>query len=430
MKLKVNHFFDIPLNEILYIKNKNGNHNYSPVIFGKEYSYIVMYNINENNSCGEIRRTIFSTDCVDFDIYRLTSKHKIILNRLQLYRVLLSLQTIKGINTLILDRLLDYIRKDKDTTFISIMNNKCITLANHKKNKYNESKRVNTSLGRFIRRNLKTSEKEISIPTLSEFCHTLEAHLGMESHKIKIYSANDITKIYNDNTDIYTCMTGHHSIYTELYALNPDKVQLVVHSDSARALLWTCDDGTKVLDRIYPNSSPYVKKLLLWANSQGYLVRGHNGIPSSHYVELSDNSIRHVTLRYKSYFPYLDTFRFSKLINLNTIILSNKKQNLSNTLGSTHGTLCFLRKCSICGNHYTNYLIVKNKVVCPYCFKTFIKQCTICGKYFPPNSNFLPTCNKCTYRYVRTCIICSKSFIRTKHGQKKCEVCLNDYNKS
>jgi hypothetical protein len=45
-----------------------------------------------------------------------------------------------------------------------------------------------------------------------------------------------------------------HVDIVSVYGNNLDKIELVVYSDEARALLWTCDDNVKVIDKIYSNS--------------------------------------------------------------------------------------------------------------------------------------------------------------------------------
>jgi len=140
---------------------------------------------------------------------------------------------------------------------------------------------------------------------------------------IKLYNGKELMKAYKRfgrNERLTSCMTGDNSIFMNLLASNPKKVDLVVFGNSeARALLWEDDKGKLILDRIYPSGS-YIEHMFLgWARAIGCVYRSRYG------RKLSDGYKANVTLKIpkEPVFPYLDTFLYGEVKKGRRVVLSN-----------------------------------------------------------------------------------------------------------
>jgi hypothetical protein len=113
-----------------------------------------------------------------------------------------------------------------------------------------------------------------------------------------------------DSIKLDSCMRGETG--PKLYAGNPDVVGLVIVTDRrtkvdiGRALLWNTAEGTKVLDRIYPNGHrdvvDYLKDL---AGNEGWDYRDSQSMDKRAFT-----SGKHYTVEVTNvgHWPYMDTF--------------------------------------------------------------------------------------------------------------------------
>jgi len=132
---------------------------------------------------------------------------------------------------------------------------------------------------------------------------------------IKILQGEDVVEAYR-NPSKYTVssMTGDQfSDFIGFYADNPEKVGLAAAYKKkkkkeemiARALLWTCDNGSKVLDGIYGARSGVIE-LIEWCYE--------NKILFSRYLSINETRDLGVTMQIKrDVFPFIDTFMFGVL---------------------------------------------------------------------------------------------------------------------
>lgn len=137
--------------------------------------------------------------------------------------------------------------------------------------------------------------------------HLKQAELG----DFKIVDGEDILWAYHcDNYDegetMGSCMRHEHAQeYLGIFTNNPNQVKclVLVNPDNnmvrGRALLWTLDDGTKYLDRIYATNSKYNVE--------------YNNYVEEHNIQTSWPGNKTVTLdnggEYDTY-PYMDTFEY------------------------------------------------------------------------------------------------------------------------
>lgn len=266
--------------------------------------------------------------------------------------------------------------------------------------------RTKIRLSRYLLTKLDYQHGEYHGPALTEaqvefMCYAVQSKVaGIKPESIR--TGMDIQYAYRDQVGGYTCMSGISNSNTALYANNPDKVALVVFKDAvtgnlSRALLWTCDSGKRVLDRIYPNTGEHVDKIRGWATDQGYLNRVQNGAPHSERItELSDGSVQQITLKVAPRFPYLDTFCWgydpddNDDDNCETVVVTNDPANekttkiFQNTGGNAdswsgrklaHSCTC----CQMRDVPTENLIIEQGSRFCADCHKTVFTRCAVCS---------------------------------------------------
>lgn len=136
---------------------------------------------------------------------------------------------------------------------------------------------------------------------------------------IEIVEGEDLIDGYNIT---HSCMTRSPAL--QFYADNPEVVKLVkVLKDGqphGRALLWTLEDDSLYLDRIYPNQGTHVEALLKHAAKQGWrtrenqsadrsVVQRNHAIPPTKLLKHPEDD----SAKYQNSMgplPFLDTFVF------------------------------------------------------------------------------------------------------------------------
>jgi hypothetical protein len=333
------------------------------------------------------------------------------------------------------------IRQDKDNHFlaVSLNDSNTVSYSKNSSHKKNESKRVKTTIGRYLSRNfdINISCKSLSLYT-NEVLKQVSSNEELES-KIRILSSDEIMHFYESSDDpredngLHSCMTGDYAKYTKLYCINPDKVNLVTFGNRARALLWTTDDGTKVLDRYYPSNSKHGELLRQWAKNKGYVIRKNpDKLVTTGNVELSDEQQHLITLKSEHVYPYLDTFKFGYLGG-SKLILSNY-ENFGNALFvSTEGDYIFSR-CCCCKKDVSgdDRVLRDNGIFCKSCFDKEYFTCDGCKNihrrcgYVVGDKTF---CYDCYHDKYFTCCFCNKvagitsGFIKVNSGYTSCLDC-------
>jgi len=267
-------------------------------------------------------------------------------------------------------------------------------------------------------------------------------------------SGDDLTEAYEDSA-AKSCMSGGDCGKMSLLANNPDKVRLVsMLGNKARALLWTCDDGTMVLDRIYPSGSKYILPMVSWAKSKGYVVRSNPDriILSSHNVKLSDGEEHKVTLNVGKIrmFPYLDTFKFGDFSkDLETLTLSNNtnfgeaifdEANGSFEGASIYGIEIQDTKCSDCGEFFnpdeSGGSNPNGDSICESCAERY-SYCEQCNNIVNSENMYSLgdeyMCERCFEDNATKCWDCDKYFDMDtesggydENGEAYCPKCLKD----
>lgn len=170
--------------------------------------------------------------------------------------------------------------------------------------------------GRFLRKVL--SEKHASNKDIENIVNAYKSHnlyVKNMTDYIKVVEGEDIKHWYDEdryasNQGILneSCMRYKKcQEYFDIYTEPENGVKMVILTDTqnklvARALLWTLDDGSKYMDRIY-GKEHVIKTIIKWGEDNGYTQffdknKGEQKLNITLKINLEKN------------IPYLDTFRF------------------------------------------------------------------------------------------------------------------------
>lgn len=218
--------------------------------------------------------------------------------------------------------------------------------------------------------------KDISpLKLIKMLCHKLEIEFTDEMLKetdmlIASLSGNlDLSTIYSHeimsqpeafyrtySLNISSCMQDCPREFFDIYANNTDKVNIIrirKHGEvMGRALLWTTDDGSKLVDRIYPSDEgKHITYLKQWAEKNG--IDSLKRQSTSALVE--SGQTYQVTLNIKGCraFPYLDTFStIERDYDGETVVLENGRggDNFRRTDGAAYIKGFGWPECSDCDN--------------------------------------------------------------------------------
>lgn len=258
-----------------------------------------------------------------------------------------------------------------------------------KVHRWDDARRTRTTFGRYLRRQLSV---ETSDTELDRFVSRIIA-LDNGDSGFELVRGADITTAYRRAIGKHTCMTGSDAYsLVSMYEHNPTKVGLLIYRSgefSARALVWTCDNGTVVMDRIYPNDGQHLDKFHQYATRRGWVHRGHNSLPSGN-VPLSDGKSHKVTVRSpEGTWPYLDTFFYADG-DENGACLCNRHIDgfdviLNRTDGEwSDGSGC---RCDRCGTRidldYGDYCSVGDSTYCSSCLSEYFTWSEVEEEYIP-----------------------------------------------
>ncbi len=276
-----------------------------------------------------------------------------------------------------------------------------------------------TTFGKYIRRRLRWDSQDLSDKALDYFVNsTMSKLIDPELSNVKLLTGDDIMDFYQ-SSEYHSCMTGNSSYKTKIYSNNKDVVSLAVLDNVSRALLWTCIDGKKVLDRIYPAGSKKKFEFQKWAENNNILLRHPLDLDKAIYngVSFVDNSTRIVSLKTEFLYPYFDTFKYGRISQNEKYVLLSNNENFGNLVFTdTSGSFetrhfCNSCNCKIPGGHES---YINCNYYCQKCVKKF-PFCDICGNRTPEN-NVVEVdkpkkcfCKACASYYLKICKECSKA---------------------
>ena len=214
----------------------------------------------------------------------------------------------------------------------------------------NTKYRTTVKVGRFIskfmlkeaRINFNISDRDIEV-----FVNLFKSYFDTDTSKYKIVSGDEILDWYlYENYHLpfgfqhgslwNSCMRYREkNSYMNIYAVNPEKVKMLVHINEdgklrTRALLWEevyDQNGNKfkVMDRIYSVYDYEVLSFKKWATDNNYIYKKEQSSKKERLFVTPDGTMD-LKLKVKldkwkiEYYPYIDTFKF---LNYSNGVLSN-----------------------------------------------------------------------------------------------------------
>lgn len=185
-----------------------------------------------------------------------------------------------------------------------------------------------------------------------EFANLVKVDAFYEGSQFQLVNGKDIAHWYTQATYAPrsgtlngSCMRNVHTQYFDIYTTNPEVCQLLITRDkdghlTGRALVWTHEDGTKLLDRIYGTDATQglFKK---YAQAQGWWARIQSGFSEHANFEDANGFERNLAAKIHlanatfNYYPYLDTMCFLDVTN--RILSNSARTTYTHTLRSTGG---------------------------------------------------------------------------------------------
>lgn len=252
------------------------------------------------------------------------------------------------------------------------------------------------AIGRFARNLLKDNKVDFSDPDIEQFV-TLYKKEWFNSKKddkeelIKIVTGQDIRKWYlksnyhegGHSTLGNSCMRYEGTNeYMEIYALNPDKISMVIMLNEetkmlvARGLIWKLDDGRTYVDRIYYSYEHLYDVIKDWLkknlNVNNIIFRGdaYDGI-----LECSISNFK------VDSYPYMDTFNYLALNIKNNKIDYEQNAAFKTSVGDNDRLYLKLLNTNGTNSGIYNYIYLEE-------LQSYYKEEELVRVY--PNDNYWP----------------------------------------
>ena len=196
-------------------------------------------------------------------------------------------------------------------------------------------KKSEVGVGRFVRAILKKADIQFKEVEIEDFVYKYRAEvakLGDVFSRFKILKGEDIRKYYHQEkyengkgTLGSSCMKYDRCQgYLDIYVKNPEQCSLVVlMSDDkedgicGRAILWTDEDGKRIMDRIYTNRTQDEQLFKDFAKREGfYHKRNQNMSEDEPFISPKTGEEETIKTKIKlsinkyDYFPYMDSFKY------------------------------------------------------------------------------------------------------------------------
>lgn len=316
-------------------------------------------------------------------------------------------------------------------------------------------RRTKTTLARYIRR--KWPDKEwINDSDLECFCNRVMAVIRSSDSLFRLISGSRITQAYRDEVGGHSCMTGDDCEKVAIYERNPSVVQMLVFDDgsmTARALVWKTDQGKTAMDRIYPNSGRHIELFNKYARGNGWLVRVGNSMPKTgvDFKDADGDDCSELTVSLELpdtiIYPYMDSFRWVKSYDGDSVVLSTQYRIGRHCLQSTDGEGPGSegddsRECRDCGcrvDPEDSYSDENGYTYCSDCYSERYGSCERCG--YECNRDDLVTvhtsryeqdwCDDCRSSYAAECEDCNELFVISRineiDGECYCENCESNH---
>ena len=321
-----------------------------------------------------------------------------------------------------------------------------VSFADKPENAWNASRRIKSTLGRYIRRRMKIGSDKISDETLAEFCFLVFGESVDLEKDMKIVYGQEVMEAYRRGVGKSSCMTGDDAELVELYVKNPDKVGMVIYGhDQGRALIWNTEEGERVLDRIYPNDGRHISVYHRWAMKNGVAIRVGQSLPDCGTVAIDGKRIVYTVKMDTSNvdkYPYLDTFHTGTFSDGEDSLLLTNSDSGEVTFDRTDGYTGEGQVCENCGDRTGDdgYFIFDENY-CENCAYELYEHCSHCGEwccrddvtFLEDSEEYL--CEYCCDNHAICCEDCG-TWYSDRHGftelvdveEKVCEECVGNYS--
>lgn len=318
-------------------------------------------------------------------------------------------------------------------------------------------RRTKTTLARYIRR--KWPDKDwINDADLERFCNKAMSLIRSSDSLFRLIDGSRITDAYRDQVGGHSCMTDDDCHKTAIYEHNPGVVQMLVFDDgsmTARALVWKTDQGKTAMDRIYPNSGRHIELFNKYARDNGWLVREGNRMPEGDVTftdedgdECSELTVS-LDLPDPIIYPYMDSFRWVKTYDGDSVVLSTKHGRGRECLESTKGvgpgsendSSVECRDCGCRVDPEDSYSDDNGYDYCSDCYSERYRSCERCGcetarddlASVHTGRYTSEWCDDCRSNYATECEDCNEWFsnaggrISEVDGEHYCDDCESSH---
>ncbi len=315
---------------------------------------------------------------------------------------------------------------------------------------------VNMKVGKWLRLTAKRNPAEfpnVLDDTLRDIAEMLIESLNIGNMKTTVHKGADLARMYHsfegENSSVNgmrmgSCMTWKGAV--DLYEDNPENVSLLFNTGGARGLLWTLDDGTVFLDRVYPDNGTGRRALTNYAkNELGAQTMGD--ITDAHRDRggKSRSDILKVTLDMPSSMrvPYMDTLNEGELLDGGKILIGYSLGMYATSLDSERadpfGEAEGSEYCERCGEYHNEdegeYIDAACGFVCHYCRDNEMTYCSDCYEYhFNDDVHYLDryneaVCNSCLSRNYTQCPDCEEYILddEVNSGTGRCDDCTVEH---
>lgn len=281
---------------------------------------------------------------------------------------------------------------------------------------------VELPFSRFVRRRLNLDGAIVSDHVLAFMNSEIKAYHLYHTYSFRVLRGKDIPSAYFTQIGGNSCMTERPG-HTRLYEENPDKVEMLVLDNAsyklktARALVWTLADGTRLLDRVYPSDGgDHLYVFHKWAKFNNAKIRAIYGAPSTgsairfiHPDDFDAESRRRDPFEMGSreersstsstdghsidliptstgLFPFLDSFHYGEFIEGMLRLYTYPKQSSRLLVfNKTSGLYSIGWVCEECHRLTVDHAsrLRHGKQICERCWCNGLKTCEACGGAYP-----------------------------------------------
>jgi hypothetical protein len=234
-------------------------------------------------------------------------------------------------------------------------------------------------VGRLVRGLLSKAGVEFNDSEIEDFVYKYRAEIGKLQNvleRFRIVSGTDIRKAYHyESYEEQFGSLGNSCMrydgcqdFFGIYVDNQETCSLVVLDSEkeegkicGRALLWTDNEGRRIMDRIYVNRQQDEELFKQFARKNGFLHKASQNMEENPFVSPEGKTVQISTIiRVRGYFykyPYMDTFKYYKDAGESSYLTNDSGNRYDYMLTDTGGGNG--EECEMCGG--------EGSAECPEC---------------------------------------------------------------